>query len=60
MEPAKVFPDRHGSGDWRVERFGDDGACEVAIFSGPNARDRALLYADRQYGRFEELSLTPY
>jgi hypothetical protein len=26
----------------------------VAIFAGPNARERAIRYADRQYGRFEE------
>jgi hypothetical protein len=26
--------------------------CEVAIFSGPNARERAIRYADRQYGKF--------
>jgi hypothetical protein len=60
MEPAKVFLDRHGSGDWRVEWFDDDGGSEVAIFSGPNARDRALRYADHQYGQFEEDSLSLY
>jgi len=59
-EPAKVFEDRITPGDWRVEWFDDDGGCEVAIFSGPNARERAILYADRQYGRFEEVSLSPY
>jgi hypothetical protein len=60
MEPAKVFPDRHGSGEWRVEWFDDDGGCAVAIFSGPDAHDRALRYADHQYGRFYEVSLSPY
>jgi len=33
---------------------------EVAIFSGLNARERALRYADRQYGNFQEVSLKPY
>jgi hypothetical protein len=59
-EPAKVFEDRRSPGDWRVEWFDEDGGCEVAIFSGPNARERAIRYADRQYGSFEEISLTPY
>jgi hypothetical protein len=25
-----------------------------------NARERAIRYADRQYGNFEEVSLSPY
>jgi hypothetical protein len=60
MEMAQVFEDRQVPGEWRVERVDDDGAVEVAIFSGPHARDRALAYADRQYGSFEEISLAPY
>ena len=59
-EAAKVFEDRMTPAIWRVEWFDDDGGCEVAIFSGPNARERAIRYADRQYGRFEEVSLSPY
>jgi hypothetical protein len=35
-EPAKVFEDRETPGQWRVEWFDDDGACElVEIFTGP-------------------------
>ena len=60
LEPAKVFEDRQWPGDWRVERIDDDGGIEVVIFSGPNARERALRYADRHYGDFEEISLAPY
>ena len=59
-EPAKVFEDRVSPGNWRVEWFDHDGGCEVAIFSGPKARDRAIRYADRQYGNFDEISLPPY
>ena len=59
-EPAHVFEDRMYPGEWRVEWFNDDGACEVAIFAGPNTRERALRYADRQYGRFEESRLDPH
>jgi hypothetical protein len=36
--------------EWRVD---DDSGCEV--FAEPNARDRAIRYADRQYGDFEEV-----
>jgi len=57
-ETAKVFEDRQWRGDWRVEWM-DDGGCEVAIFSGPNARERAIRYADRQYGNFKKVSLPP-
>jgi hypothetical protein len=52
-EPAYVFEDREYR-EWRVQWYDDDGGCELAIFSGPGARERALLYAERQYGRFEE------
>ena len=52
METAHLFQDRRVPGDWCVEWTDDDGAVEVAIFSGPNARERALAYADRQYGNF--------
>jgi len=54
-EPAKVFEDRLYPGDWRVEWVDDDGGVELAIFAGPNTRERALRHADRQYGRFEEV-----
>jgi hypothetical protein len=57
---TKVFEDRIWPGDWRVEKLDDDGGIEVAIFSGPDARDRAFEYADRPYrGDFEEVSLPP-
>ena len=49
-QPAIVLADRLYPGDWRVEWIDDHGGKEVAIFAGPNARERALRYADRQYG----------
>ena len=58
-EPAIVFADRLYPGDWRVEWINDEGGIEVAIFAGPNARERAFRYADRQYGLFEEVGLSP-
>ena len=56
-ETAKVFEDRRSPGDWRVEWIDDDGRIEVAIFSRPNARERALLFANCQYVIFEEITL---
>lgn len=43
---AELFKDRETPGDWRVEREDDDGSIEVAIFSGPNARERAVTATD--------------
>jgi hypothetical protein len=56
---AIVFADRLYPGDWWVEWIDDHGGKEVAIFAGPNARERALRYADRQYGPFEEVGFDP-
>ena len=56
-EPAIIFPDRHCEDEWRVEWIDDDGRVEVAIFAGPKTRERAIRYADRQYGLIEEVSL---
>jgi hypothetical protein len=35
----------------------DDGDCEVTIFAGPGAHDRARRFADREYGDCEEVEL---
>ena len=59
-EPAIVFADQLYPGDWRVEWIDDDGNVEVAIFAGPRAHERAIRYADRQYGLFEEVNCTPF
>jgi hypothetical protein len=53
-EPAKVFEDRLSPGDWRGEWEEDDGGVEVTIFSGPDARARAIQYADWRYRHFVE------
>jgi hypothetical protein len=54
---AKLFRDRTAPVTWRVECQDEDGWIEVAVFSGPNAYERAIHYAGRQYGDFEEISL---
>jgi hypothetical protein len=54
---AKLFRDRTGLDEWRVQSIDDEGGCEVAIFAGPGAHDRARRFADREYGDFEEVEL---
>jgi len=58
-EPAYVFEDRKSPGEWHVQWIDDDDAMEVAIFSGPRSRERAIRYAERQYGSFEEVHFDP-
>lgn len=58
---AKVFRDRERRGDWRVEKMDEDGGYEcVEIFAGPNARQRAIDYAQHRFGDFDEIELEPY
>jgi hypothetical protein len=33
----------------------EDGGYEVTVFGGPRARERALRYADREYGEFDKI-----
>jgi hypothetical protein len=54
-ELALLFRDRLYGDDWRVEWTDENGGVELAIFSGPDAYQRAIRYADRQYCRFEEI-----
>jgi hypothetical protein len=60
VEAAKVFQDREIPDQWRVEWFDDDGRCELEIFTGPDARQQALHYAQRKYKVFREVQLEPY
>jgi hypothetical protein len=39
--------DRQTPGDWHVQRIADDGGFEMAIFSGPRAHERAIMFAER-------------
>jgi hypothetical protein len=40
-EPAYVFEDQQSPDDWHVQWTDDDGGCEMAIFTGPRARERS-------------------
>ena len=58
---AKLFRDRVHTDDWRVEKLCDDSeSIEVAIFSGGDARQRAIHYANREYDGAYEIELEPY
>ena len=46
---ATLIQDKNDSNAFRVEAIDDDGGCEVAIFSGPNALDRAIVFAGGSY-----------
>ena len=47
---AKVFEDRETPGNWRVEKMDEDGGCEVVkVFTGPEARQQAIQYAEREF-----------
>ncbi len=41
----EVIEDRKSPDDWRVEAADDDGRYFIAIFCGPEARQRAEEYA---------------
>lgn len=52
---------REHDADWRAEKLLDDGEpIEVAIFSGRDARQRSIRYADREYRDYDEISVEPY
>lgn len=42
---ATLIECKNNPGEFRVEGIADDGGCEVAIFSGPRARERAIAFA---------------
>lgn len=54
-----VFEDREIAGQWRVEKFDDDGRCVVEIFAGRGARERAISHAKGRYATFIEKRLEP-
>ena len=47
-----LVSDRDVEGAFRVEYIDDEGGCEVAIFSGPNALDRAIHFASAVEGSY--------
>jgi hypothetical protein len=58
---AAVFEDRETPGNWRVEKMDEDGGYEVVkVFTGPEARQQAIQYAEREFGTFDEIRLEPY
>jgi hypothetical protein len=58
-EPAYLFEDRQSPDDWHVQWSDDQGGMEVTIFNGPRAHERAIRYAEREYGSFEKVHFDP-
>ena len=56
-EPALVFADMDDPRDWRVEWFDEDGGCEVTVFYGPRAEERARAFAKSFYSEFQEVEI---
>ena len=54
-DPAYVFEDGQAPGDWHVQWTDDEGGFEMALFSGPRARERAIMFAERCYESYEEV-----
>lgn len=46
---AELAQDKDDPTVYRVEHIDSDGGCEVAIFSGPNALERAIAFAGGDY-----------
>ena len=59
IEPAYVFEDRQSPDDWHVQWTDDDGGFEMAIFSGPRAHERAIMFAERCYDSYKEVRSKP-
>ena len=54
-DPAFLFEDHQTPGDWHVQWTDDEGGFEMAIFSGPRAHERAIMFAERCYGSYEQV-----
>jgi hypothetical protein len=46
---AELVTDKNDPSIYRVEAIDDDGGCEVAIFGGPRALERARFFAESGY-----------
>lgn len=53
---VEVVERKDSPGDWGVEAidFDGDGECFMAIFSGPQARERAIDYASWKFPKSTE------
>lgn len=46
---AELMEDAAQPGSYRVEAIDDDGGCQLAVFSGPDALARAIFFAGGEY-----------
>jgi hypothetical protein len=57
---CKVIEDSAVPGEWRIETISESGRFEmVQTFRGADARLRAIDYARRRFGGFDEITLEP-
>lgn len=56
---ALLLRDKINPDAYRAEAFDDDDGCEVAIFSGPQARERAGIFALAFYGSYRVIEALP-
>jgi hypothetical protein len=54
MASATLAADKKVPSAIRVEYIDEDGGCEVAIFDGPRAVDRAARFASAFYGTYRD------
>jgi hypothetical protein len=53
--------DRETPGDWRVEKMDANGGYEeMKVFTGPDALEQAVRYAQRWFGDCDEVKFEPY
>lgn len=51
---AELMQDKDDPTCYRVEAFDSDGACELTLFSGPNALERAIVFAGTVYASWRD------
>jgi len=52
--PAELFTDKKIPSAIRVEYIDGDGGCEVTVFDGPRAIERAARFASAFYGTYSD------
>src|SRR5262249_9928636 len=58
-EPTFLFEDRQTHGERHVQWTADDGGFEMAIFSGPKARERAIKPTSKNWPASEPIFVFP-
>lgn len=54
MPTASLTQDKNDPSQYRVECILEDGGVEVAIFAGPNAKERAINFVSEESRYYED------